>query len=248
MNSGRTCDESAVLELRQYTHYPGQRDVLIELFEREFIESQEAVGAQVVGQFRDLDRPERFVWLRGFRDMQTRREALQAFYDGPVWKAHREKANATMMDSSNVLLLRRVNPESGFGGDLSERPAVGTSAGAPSLVVAHLYYMKAEVSGELVELFERKVGPLMTETGARPMAYFQTETAENNFPRLPVRRGENVLLWFCSFHSQDEYARHLSGLEGSKSWTEAVWPELSRHLKGAPERLRLEPTARSRVR
>ena len=31
-----------VLELRQYTLKPGMRDILIELFEREFVESQEA--------------------------------------------------------------------------------------------------------------------------------------------------------------------------------------------------------------
>src|SRR3546814_14914788 len=39
---------SPVVELRQYTLHPGQRDVLIELFEREFIESQEATGIRVI--------------------------------------------------------------------------------------------------------------------------------------------------------------------------------------------------------
>ena len=31
-----------IVELRQYTLHPGQRDVLIDLFDREFVESQEA--------------------------------------------------------------------------------------------------------------------------------------------------------------------------------------------------------------
>ena len=61
-----------VMELRQYTLRPGQREVLIELFDRELVEPQEALGMRIVGQFRDLDRPDRFVWLRGFADMQTR--------------------------------------------------------------------------------------------------------------------------------------------------------------------------------
>ena len=47
-----TCN---VFELRQYTLKPGQRDVLIELFDREFIETQEAAGMHVCGQFRDED-------------------------------------------------------------------------------------------------------------------------------------------------------------------------------------------------
>lgn len=73
-----------VLELRQYTLKPGGRDVLIDLFEREFIESQEALGVRLVGQFQDTHAAERFVWVRGFPDMDTRAKALAAFYGGPV--------------------------------------------------------------------------------------------------------------------------------------------------------------------
>src|SRR5216110_612754 len=116
-NSGGLREEQfccPIVELRQYTLHPGKRDVLIDLFEREFIETQEAVGIKVIGQFRDVDDPDRFVWLRGFRDMASRAKALQAFYGGPVWKAHRETANATMIDSDNVFLLRPTRADSGF--------------------------------------------------------------------------------------------------------------------------------------
>jgi hypothetical protein len=41
---------SPVVELRQYTVHAGMRDVLIELFDREFVESQEAAGMKVIGQ------------------------------------------------------------------------------------------------------------------------------------------------------------------------------------------------------
>jgi hypothetical protein len=75
-----------ILELRQYTLHPGKRDDLIELFDREFVETQEAVGMTIVGQFRDLADSTRFVWVRGFRGMPSRAEALTAFYGGPVWK------------------------------------------------------------------------------------------------------------------------------------------------------------------
>ena len=44
-----------VLELRQYTLLPGRRDELIELFDREFVEPQEALGMQIVG--RAFDEP-----------------------------------------------------------------------------------------------------------------------------------------------------------------------------------------------
>lgn len=94
-----------MIELRQYTLHPGRRDELIELFERELVETQEATGMTIIGTFRDLDDRDRFVWLRGFRDMPTRKKALTAFYGGPVWAEHGPQANATMVDSTNARLL-----------------------------------------------------------------------------------------------------------------------------------------------
>jgi hypothetical protein len=66
-----------VVELRQYTLHPGRRDVLIDLFDREFVETQEAARMAVLGQFRDLDDSDRFVWLRGFDDMRRRAPAFR---------------------------------------------------------------------------------------------------------------------------------------------------------------------------
>ena len=71
-----------VVELRRYDLRPGARETLIELFEREFVETQEAVGIHVLGTFRDADDPNCFVWLRGFLDMPSRLDALRAFYEG----------------------------------------------------------------------------------------------------------------------------------------------------------------------
>src|SRR5216110_2138815 len=125
-----------IVELRQYTLHPGKRDVLIDLFDREFIEPQEAVGMKIIGQFRDVDDRNRFVWLRGFRDMASRAQALQEFYGGPVWKAHREAANAAIVDSDNVLLLRPALPTSGFPLESRERPPIGAREIPKGLLIA----------------------------------------------------------------------------------------------------------------
>ena len=119
-----------IVELRQYTLHPGRRDTLVALFEREFLDTQEAAGIDVLGQFRDLDDPDRFTWLRGFPDMDARLAALSAFYGGPAWAAHREAANATMIDSDDVLLLKPVAPASGFALDVS-MPHVSHAPDAP---------------------------------------------------------------------------------------------------------------------
>ena len=54
---GAMNDFSAVIELRRYKMRPGGRDELVALFEREFIETQEAVGLQILGIFREPMRP-----------------------------------------------------------------------------------------------------------------------------------------------------------------------------------------------
>src|SRR5215469_6071354 len=231
-----------IVELRQYTLHYGKRDVLIDLFEREFIESQEAAGMAVIGQFRDLDDPNRFVWLRGFQDMPRRAEALGTFYGGPVWKANRDQANATMIDSDNVLLLRPVNTRSGFPATATARLPVAHTAVPSSLVVATIYHRDGPFDEAFAEFFDHSVRPVMTESGAEPLACLQTEHAENTFPALPVRTGENVFVWFSRFADQADFAGHLQYLARSRAWRDSVQPRLSAMLAEEPRRLRLAPT------
>lgn len=99
-------DDLTVFELRDYLLRPGRRDELIELFDRELLAPQEACGMRILGQFRDLDAPDRFVWIRAFRDLETRKKALTAFYEGPAWARFGPQAAATMIDSSDARLLR----------------------------------------------------------------------------------------------------------------------------------------------
>ena len=234
-----------IVELRQYTLRPGKRDVLIELFDREFIEPQQALGMKVIGQFRDLDRPDRFVWLRGFSDMATRAQALQNFYGGPVWKAHREAANATMIDSDNVLLLRPASLETGFSLPGSIRPATAAGEVANRLIVATIYYFEPPVSPDFIEFFKNTIKPETTAAGAAPIACFVTEHSKNTFPALPVRESENVFVWFARFSDPKAYDSYLAALTQSPRWRYEITEDLARRLKGAPEILRLTPTARS---
>jgi hypothetical protein len=237
-----------VVELRQYTLHPGKRDVLIELFDREFIEPQEALGITVIGQFRDLDHPDRFVWLRGFRDMTSRAKALSDFYGGPVWKAHREAANATMIDSDNVLLLRPALRTSGFSLENMNRPPVESDEVPTSLIVTTIYYFERPVPSDFINFFERTLKPVAKSLGATISAYFVTEPGENTFPALPVREGENVFVWFSTFQDSATYENYVAALTQSERWRDEVSVELTRYLDRAPEVLKLSPTARSLLR
>lgn len=245
-STARSC--CPVVELRQYTMRPGMRDVLIDLFDREFIESQEELGIRVLGQFRDLDRPDYFVWLRGFPGMESRLQALTSFYSGPVWKAHREAANATMIDSDDVLLLHPARPGLGFPAEIRERLPVNSSEEPEGMVVATIYYLDAPAAPELIDFFDRTVVPVAAECGVRVLAAFETDASPNTFPALPVREGEQVFVWFAMYRDAAEYEEHVAAMGRSVRWKAEVEGGLARWVRRAPEVLRLTPTGRSRLR
>ncbi len=226
-----------VIELRQYTLHPGRRDELITLFEREFIEAQEAAGMMLLGQFRDLDEPDRFVWLRGFADMATRRDALARFYQGPAWRAHRDAANATMIDSNNVLLLRPVVAATAL--DVSApSPASGAAAPEQARIVICLHYFDAPVSAEWLAHFEQIQRPWLEGMHARVLATLVTESAANDYPALPVREGEHVFA--CVLQFADEATHERCDRQLQAAWRIGAQPHRT-------ELLRLVPTARSRI-
>jgi quinol monooxygenase YgiN len=235
-----------VLELRQYTLHPGKRDVLIDLFERNFVEGQEAQGMFIIGQFRDLDNPDRFVWLRSFTDMPARAAALNGFYYGPVWQSHREAANPTMVDSDNVLLLRPARADTGFPVTTSTLPPRDARGAGKGLVVASIVYLRSTTPGQFVDFFEKEIEPEWEKAGARVVAELATENSANNFPRLPVREGERVFVWFATFRDQVAYDNHRRALSASPGWRE-ISGKLSLWTHQPIESLRLEPTARSRL-
>lgn len=236
-----------VVELRQYTLHPGQREALIDLFDREFVESQENLGMRVVGQFRDLDDPDRFVWLRGFADMDSRLAGLSGFYGGPVWAAHGEAANATMIDSDDVLLLRPVAADSGFPSRDRPRAAAGREQRPRSLIAATVHHLARPAGQEVLGLLRDHVEPLLTRAGSSRLALLQTERSRNDFRSLPVREGEHVLVRFSRFDDADAHAAHLERLRALPEWEE-VERELRRHTLSPAQQLRLEPSARSLLR
>ena len=239
-----------IVELRQYTLFPGKRDALIALFEEYFIESQEATGMRIAATFRDLADPNRFVWVRGFTDMKKRHDALTAFYYGPVWQTWREQANATLADNDNVLLLRPAYPGSGFALDGLVRPASGPAAGPVTggrLVVATIYYLRADTLPGFAAAFRRDMAPLLERSGARILAQYVSEKSRNTFPRLPVREQEHVFVVFAAFDDADAYLRQQRAL-GADERRRSVLATQAAAMERAPQTLLLQPTARSLVR
>jgi NIPSNAP len=215
-----------VIELRQYTLHSGACERLVRLFEEHFVEGQERYGMRIVGQFRDLDAPDHFLWIRGFADMETRARALEGFYSGPVWKEHGPVANATMVDYTNVLLLRPADAQAGFKFDPRLRPSPEAAETDGGLVVATIQHLTVPVPPE--ELASARV-----DAGdGTLLGRFVTERARNTYPRLPIREDANVLVTFVSYANTDAY-------RSSARPSETI---------ARVEHLRLQPTRRSFLR
>lgn len=197
---------------------------------------------------RNYHDPEQFVWLRGFPDMEARRQALQGFYSGPIWQEHRSGANDTMIDSDNVLLLKPVRAASSFRFDPVDRPAMGAQGTAGGIIIATVYAFDAPVGSPFVDFFEAQIAPVLCAAGAALLGYYVTEPAENTFPQLPVREGEHAFVWFASFADEEAYAAYQTALTESSAWITLLVPALKGHLFRPEEVLELAPTRRSLLR
>jgi hypothetical protein len=174
-----------LVELRRYRLHPDRREDLISMFARVFTDALEADGMEVLGEFRDEGEPDHFVWLRGFPtdSPHERAEALERFYGGPVWAKHRDAANATMVDSDDVLLLR---PLTAF------RPG---RRGPVALTVALLDSPPPAAIGGL--------------DADGVIAVLATAGVPNLYPRLPVR-DEHAVVWLRAGEQPAEVPSELA--------------------------------------
>ncbi len=230
-----------LLELRQYTLHPGQREALIGLFDREFVESQEACGMAVPGQFRDLDDADRFVWLRGFAEPARRAEALAAFYEGPVWQRHRDAANATMRTWDDVCLLRPAWPGAGLHMAGRQRPAGPLRQALPGLLEVGLLPLDQAAPPDLLQACRERLPQALAGSAAAVLGCYVSETGPNLYPRLPLRQGPPLLVVFTLFETA---AAHAAQRDGGP-WQQAWQPLIQRWAAGPVQWLRLVATARS---
>ena len=240
--------DAPVLELRQYKIVQGKRDALIDLFEREFVESQEAVGAALVGQFRDMDDSNRFTWIRTFADMPARETALTAFYSGPVWIAHRGEANPMLYDNDNVLLLRPAWSGGGFAAQQGERAVIGAKGAPAGVVVATVYYLWKTPTEGFAAFFRDHVAPRLAAAGLPVLAAYVPEEQPNNFPRLPVRQGEKLFVWFTRVPDRSIVKGAGAILRRDPIWQREVEPGLLDAQERPAQILYLAPTDRSALR
>jgi hypothetical protein len=112
-------------------------------------------------------------------------------------------------------------------------------------VVATILSFETAPSDDVLDWFEGTLAPALTRRGAKLQAWFVTEASPNTFPALPVREGEQVLVWFSLFPNQTAYDEYIIAFAQSQQEHDRLWAPVARRLKAAPQIARLVPTARS---
>lgn len=230
----------SVLEIRNYLLKPNSLEHFIDYFEEHFIASQESLGMSILGQFRLLGEPNRFVWIRGFPDMPTRQKALQNFYGGPVWAKYGPLANDMMLEWHNVHLLRPLgNPDltrgctaAGLAADLAN----GTISPNTGVIGIDFY----QVAPDQQQALQASIAQAYEQEAISVRGLFVAETSENSFARLPVYQVEDTLVVISAYVNQEDAQKR-----------EAVIRALTENgisLHPAINSLLLSPTLRSPLR
>lgn len=232
-----------VIELRQYKINHGRRDDFVALFEREFVDPQESLGVRLVGQFRDADDPDRFTWIREYPTMAGRAGILTEFYTGPTWLAHRIEANSMLDDNDNVLLLKPSQPGLGFP-SIERRPHHPSERGE---IVATIHYLWKVPTEGFGPFFEGSGRSALARAGARVLGSYVADARPNEFPRLPVRQGDKVFVWFTRVGDMGIYElamKEFRGTSGARRGLGWLLPDLEER---PAQVLRLRSTPRSRL-
>lgn len=201
-STARQADEATqikVLELRNYLLKPKAAENFRKLFNERFVEPMKELGGYTVGQFRIKGDEDRFVWMRGFRDMRSRFNFLNAFYlNSPVWKRYRSDANSMIVNSDNVYLLRPLDINE-LTVDAAER-----QFGKKDAVVVIDFYVCNSTLDKTIALFKKEFIPYLKSLEVNEVTFWVSEMSENDFPRLPVFQDKNLLVSITVFNNREE--------------------------------------------
>ena len=191
-----------VAELRNYLLKPGTRDSFIKYFKEHFVASQQALGANIPGLFRIKDEADRFLWVRGFNNMQERSLFLTAFYGGEVWKKFGPGANDMMVEWHNVHLIKP------FANNNNSFPEEN------KLFVIDYYRARDKQFTYLIELFNTEYIPVFNKWNISASLWI-SELEQNDFPRLPVYQDEDLLVVITGYNNELEYESTLDKFKAS---------------------------------
>jgi hypothetical protein len=193
-----------VLELRNYLLKSNMTDAFSNYFDRHFVKPMAELGGYTLGRFKINGVNDRFVWMRGFADMNTRIRFLNDFYvESRVWKEFGPGANAMMINSDNVYLLRPLNDDKS-----SKEPSEAINNNLLNMnkgIIVVDFYICNSTLDKVINLFHSSYIPFLKTLSIDEVTLWVSEMSENDFPRLPVFQDKNLLLTITKYGDENEY-------------------------------------------
>jgi hypothetical protein len=109
------------------------------------------------------------------------------------------------------------------------------------LVDVTVFNLNAEADSTLLDFCREHMTSVLRRGGALAQGWYVTEPGPNNFPRLPVREGENVLVGVAVLEDRSVWQTV------QEDWQRVIAPTLSQWLKTPPHSMTLTPTTRSAI-
>ncbi|MFH7010676.1 hypothetical protein ACHRV5_02325 [Flavobacterium sp. FlaQc-52] len=186
-----------VLELRNYLLKPNKLNDFEEYFNNHFVTPMAELDGFTLGQFKINNVNDRFVWLRGFTDMKTRVNFLNDFYiNSPTWKNFGQGANAMMLNSDHVHLLKPLEKSTTLDFlDINE-----------GIVLIDFYICNSTLN-KVIDLFKTTYIPFLKSLNISDLSLWVSEMQENDFPRLPVFQDKNLLVTITKYKDFAEYEK-----------------------------------------
>ena len=193
-----------VIELRNYLVRQGRRDEFINLFEENFVQSQNILGGYILGQYRVKDADHNFFWIRGFKDMPARNKFLNDFYfSAPAWKQNKSAANSMLLNNDNVYLLQPLNLK---GSSIGAEFSFNTDwFGQEKSVAVVDFYTSNTKREKLIEFVKKKYASILNASKIENASFWTSETTPNDFIGLPVFQDKNLLVQITFYKNEFEY-------------------------------------------
>ena len=193
-----------VLEIRNYLLQTGMTDKFIRYFDSCFVNPMAELSGYTLGRFKIIDDKNRFVWLRGFGNMDERLNFLNAFYlKSETWKKYGPAANDMLINSDNCYLLKPL----GTGKQLDElNEGTGKDAleNCQPIAVIDFYTANGKLD-KFIDLYTSQYLPFLHSLAITEISCWVSELTENKFPRLPVFHDKNLFVTISFYKTKEMY-------------------------------------------
>ncbi|MDQ6470801.1 hypothetical protein RB619_09130 [Flavobacterium sp. LHD-80] len=187
-----SAEDISVLEIRNYLLKPNLADEFSHYFHSKFVAPMHEFGGYTLGEFKIDASNDRFVWFRGFKNMQTRVKFLNDFYcDSATWKEHGKDANEMMINSDNVYLLKPLYKNVNLPTD-------------KCYTVIDFYICNNTIE-KTIKLFDTEYIPFLKTINVTDISFWVSEMAENDFPKLPVFQDKNLIVAITNYKDKSEF-------------------------------------------